>query len=277
MGTSLASDEPKLGLYLCPEKNGQVRIFERDRRCTRGSGQLVRVSSGQLVRVSTHLWPKAQVISLSPPARQMPLGAGLSVECQLMGEVDVYGPVWVTCVLVCLAKVFKNEEFKIPWQWHSRLGLGRSLPSISAAFLSTCPNPHPSLLSPGSQACPPLLCQEPSLCSSRRQRPGLAQGCSSSAGPSEAGRVNDELCSLSAARSLFASPPTLALSRLSLKRYRPRKALYNLLSKHLSSVLGSQNLRKWKRRFAGVEFGEHVVAMVAMAGWNPKFKPSFPM
>lgn len=76
------------------------------------------------MRVSTHLWLKAQVMSLSP-ARQVLLQAGLSVECPLMGEVDVYGAVWVTCDLVCLAwpKFFKNEEFKRPWQWRSHLGL----------------------------------------------------------------------------------------------------------------------------------------------------------
>lgn len=106
VGTSLASGEPQLGSYLCPEKNGHVRTFERDGSCTRG-----RV---QRARVRTHLRLKAQVVSLAPPARQVLPGAGLSVQCPFMRELDVHGAVWVTCVLVCLAwpKFLRTKNLK---------------------------------------------------------------------------------------------------------------------------------------------------------------------
>lgn len=108
-----------------------------------------------------------------------------SVGACYTGEVDVYGGFWghVRSHVFGLAKVFKNEEFKIPWQWRSHLGLGCSLPSISVTFLYTCPNPHPGPLSPSSQACPPSLSQDPSLCRFRVTCPGLAQGYGFPAGP----------------------------------------------------------------------------------------------
>lgn len=101
------------------------------------------------------------------------------------GEVDVYGGFWghVRSHVLGVAKVFKNEEFKIPWQRRSCLGLGGSLPSLPVTFLYTCPNPHPGPLSPSSQACPPSLSQDPSLCRSRVTCPGPAQGDGFPAGP----------------------------------------------------------------------------------------------